>query len=209
MQIADPDHDGNANLMIAGETNGQIFTLEYNGTGNPADSASWQHQVLFDIWTVSGDPTITPRLFYGSPARDMDKDGKDEFAFVNYSTDAASWPEDSPLWVIEIDVGLDVRDASAGIPQDSRLLQNYPNPFNPSTTIPYRISNRSHVRLDVFNVHGQHIASLVNGERNAGYYQATWSANVPTGTYFCRLQAEPLEGNGGRFREVIRMTLVR
>ncbi len=92
MYIADPDHDGKADLMIGGELNGQIFSLEYKGTGNPADSSSWQHQVLFDIFQESGLTTITPRLFYGYPAKDMDKDGKDEYAFVNYARTTPSGP---------------------------------------------------------------------------------------------------------------------
>ncbi len=209
MYIADPDHDGKADLMIGGEANGQIFSLEYKGTGDPADSSSWQHQVLFDMFTESGLTTITPRLFYGYPAHDMDKDGKDEYAFVNYSPDYSVWPDDSPLWLIEIDVATDVPEEGMRIPEDIHLLQNFPNPFNPSTTIPFKLSSRSRVQLDVFDVYGQQIASLVNADREAGYHQARWIANVPSGTYFCRLLVEPLEGTGGSFREVKKMLLVR
>lgn len=68
MYIADPDHDGNLSLMIAGEGNGQIFEVEYKGEGDPADSESWDVRVLFDVWEYSGiaptdDPTLTPRFF--------------------------------------------------------------------------------------------------------------------------------------------------
>ena len=54
MQVADPDKDGKANLMIAGERDGRIYSLEYKGTGNPADSANWDLQVLFNIYDYSG-----------------------------------------------------------------------------------------------------------------------------------------------------------
>jgi hypothetical protein len=209
MYIADPDHDGNANLMIGGERNGKIFSLEYKGTGNPADSANWQHQILFDIADESAPIATSPRLFYGHPAKDMDKDGKDEYAFVNYSPDYSIWPGDSPLWVIEIDVASDVQEEDARIPEEIHLMQNFPNPFNPSTTIPFKLSSRSRVQLDVFDVYGQHIASLVNADREPGFHQARWTANVPSGTYFCRLLVEPLEGAGGPFREVKKMLLVR
>lgn len=209
MYVADPDKDGKADLMIGGEANGQIFSLEYKGTGNPADSASWQHQVLFDIFQASGVPGITPRLFYGYPASDMDKDGKDEYAFVNYAPDFGEWPGDSPLFIIEIDVASDVRNEALGVPNDIQLMQNYPNPFNPSTTIPFRLSVRSHVRLDVYNVYGQHVASLVDGEREPGYYQSTWTGQVSSGTYFSRLVVEPLEGGGSAYRAVNKMLLVR
>ena len=59
------------------------------------------------------------------------------------------------------------------------------------------IAYRSKVRLEVFNVYGEHVATLVDGEREAGMYQARWTARVPSGTYFTRLSVEPLEGNGG------------
>ena len=209
MYIADPDHDGKADLMIGGERNGQIFDLEYKGTGNPADSSSWELHILFDIFKESGLTSISPRLFYGSPAKDMDKDGKDEYAFVNYSPDYDLWPDDSPLWLIEIDVASDVKTKPIEIPDGFQLLQNYPNPFNPSTTIPYRLESRSFVHLDVFDVYGQHIASLVNGEREPGWHQAKWTGLVPSGTYFYRLLAEPLDGSGGPFRDAKKMLLVR
>jgi hypothetical protein len=209
MQVADPDGDGNIDLMIAGESNGQIFSLEYKGSGDPTDGANWEHHILFDIFNESGLTSITPRLFYGYPAHDMDKDGKDEYAFVNYSPDFSTWAGDSPLWIIESPLVNDVRDEAAGIPADFKLLQNYPNPFNPSTTIPYQLAARSHVRLDVYNVYGQLVTSVVNAEREAGYYQANWTANVPSGTYFYRLSVEPVDGKGSAFQDVKKMVLVR
>ncbi len=128
---------------------------------------------------------------------------------MNYSPDFTAWADDVPLWVIEIDVVSDVRDEAAGIPEHFELLQNYPNPFNPTTTIPYRLATRSYVRLDVFNIYGQHIASIVNAEREPGSYQATWRANAPSGTYFYRLAVEPLDGKGTSFEDVKKMVLVR
>jgi hypothetical protein len=209
MYVADPDHDGNLNLMIGGERDGRIYSLEYSGSGDPADSANWSLQTIFNVWDQGAPVGLTPRFFYGHPASDMDKDGKDEYVFINYSPDYTTWVDDVPLWVIEIDVVSDVRDESAGIPDDFELLQNYPNPFNPSTTIPYRLAKRSRVSLVVFNVYGQRVASIVNAEREPGYYQANWTADVPSGTYFYRLVVEPLDGNGKVFEDVKKMVLVR
>ncbi|MGB5875391.1 MAG: T9SS type A sorting domain-containing protein [Bacteroidota bacterium] len=214
MYIADPDKDGKANLMIAGEQNGQIFSLEYKGTGDPADSTSWDLQVIFDIWTESGfgptdSPTIDPRLFYGYPASDMDKDGKDEYAFVNYRSSFGVWAEDAYVWVIEIDVATDVHDVAMGIPEEFELMQNYPNPFNPSTTIPYRLPTKSLVRLEVFDVNGQQVATLVNGEKEAGYHRTSWVPGLASGTYFYRLRVEPLNAEGSAFEDVKKMILVK
>ncbi len=70
------------------------------------------------------------------------------------------------------------------------LEQNYPNPFNPSTTIRYEIPARSHVTLVVFNMLGQKIAELVNGEKEPGSYGATFNgAGLSSGVYLYRIQA--------------------
>lgn len=209
MHIADPDDDGNIDLMIGGERDGRIYSLEYKGTGDPADSANWDLRTLFNIWDQGAPVGITPRLFYGHPAGDMDKDGKHEYVFVNYSPDYSTWADDAPLWIIEIDVVSDVREVPDAIPSGFELGQNYPNPFNPTTTIPYSLPTTSKVRLEVFNVFGQRLAMLVDGVRGAGSYQASWTANAPSGTYFYRLQAQSLDGRGSTFEQVRKMILVR
>ena len=73
------------------------------------------------------------------------------------------------------------------------LGPNYPNPFNPSTIIPYQLPVATPVRLEVFNVLGQHVKTLVEGERPAGAHTALWDATdatgqaVGAGVYFYRL----------------------
>ena len=67
------------------------------------------------------------------------------------------------------------------LPERFALGPNYPNPFNPSTVIPYQLAASSAVRLEVFNLLGQHIATLVDGERPAGFHTATWHATDATG----------------------------
>lgn len=75
-------------------------------------------------------------------------------------------------------------------PVQFNLEQNYPNPFNPSTTIQYDLSSRSQVVLAVFNVLGQKVAELVNGEKGAGHYETRFDASgLASGVYLYRLQA--------------------
>ena len=97
-------------------------------------------------------------------------------------------------------------DGSA-LPQGFALGQNYPNPFNPLTVIPYQLPTAAHVRLDVFNVLGQHVATLVDAERQAGFHAAKWDATdaagqaMAAGVYLYRLTT-----SGGQ--QIHRMVLI-
>ncbi len=72
-------------------------------------------------------------------------------------------------------------------PETFRLGQNYPNPFNPVTIIPYDVAQRSHVRVDVFNVLGQRVQTLVNEVKNPGSYRLDFNASqLASGMYIVR-----------------------
>jgi Peptidase family C25/Propeptide_C25/Peptidase family C25, C terminal ig-like domain/FlgD Ig-like domain len=84
---------------------------------------------------------------------------------------------------------------AAFIPQVTNLLGNYPNPFNPSTAIIYQLADDSQVKLDIYNIKGQHITSLVNEFQAAGEYSIQWqgitadNAPAPSGIYFYKLSS--------------------
>ncbi len=69
------------------------------------------------------------------------------------------------------------------------LGQNYPNPFNPTTVIPYDLAKPSHVKLSVYNILGEVVATLVNSEQPAGVYKSRFMAKgIPSGIYLYKLQ---------------------
>lgn len=110
------------------------------------------------------------------------------------------------LTTVSIDRGSEVSE----LPTSPRLFQNYPNPFNPSTTIAYSLLKSAIVSLGIFNTLGQEVAVLVNERKSAGIYQVQWSANVPSGIYFYRLQARQTDGGqAGEFVETKKMILIR
>jgi len=76
------------------------------------------------------------------------------------------------------------------LPKRLSVAQNYPNPFNPSTIIQYSIPVQSHVTVQVFNIKGQLVRSLVNENKPSGSYNIQWDGNsdsggkVSSGVYF-------------------------
>jgi hypothetical protein len=94
-------------------------------------------------------------------------------------------------------------------PEAFALANNYPNPFNPATTIKYALPEASNVTLEIYNVVGQVVRTLVADHQNAGRYVVQWDAtnesghSLSSGIYFYRLQA------GGEFLEVKKMLLLK
>lgn len=75
------------------------------------------------------------------------------------------------------------------IPDSYELSQNYPNPFNPSTIISFSLPKEGNVKLGVYNLLGQEVASLVDGFRAVGSYTITWNASdFASGLYIYRLE---------------------
>lgn len=94
------------------------------------------------------------------------------------------------------------------VPVSFTLQQNYPNPFNAGTVIPYLLTEGSRVKLEVFDVLGRKVSTLVDGYQDAGQYQLRWngldhSSNaVSSGLYFYRLTTRTAS-------EVKKMTLLK
>jgi hypothetical protein len=93
-----------------------------------------------------------------------------------------------------IAVGSDI-DNEASVPVNFSLRQNYPNPFNANTQIAFDLVNKGKVSLDIFNIAGQKIKTLVNESLNPGHHALLWDGTndygqkTASGVYFYKLQA--------------------
>ena len=103
--------------------------------------------------------------------------------------------ENNPETVINVNAAgafVSVEDEVA-VPLTTKLNKNYPNPFNPQTTISYVLQQKKHVTIDVYNILGQKIITLVDEEKNPGRHQVVWDGSndkgskVASGIYLYRM----------------------
>ena len=131
------------------------------------------------------------------------------------SNSALSWDSESPYWNVydqdnttswETGSFGNITLAGEGKGLNSttyNLSQNYPNPFNPTTMIQYNVPQRSTVNLIVYNIIGEAVRVLAEGEKEAGSYSINFKAEgLPSGVYLYRLQA-------GSFVQTKKMILLK
>jgi hypothetical protein len=203
----DLDRDGLPDLYFAGNNFGAVMDMEYEG-GTVTDEESYSfYYTTIDGATVAGG-------HFGRPANvdisDMDNDGHLEIvATVPWS---GADPVDNllGLYVFEFEntqtfVGV---EESFGIPETYSLRQNYPNPFNPITHISYDILEATNVTIQIYDLLGQIVNTLVNERKEPGVYVARWNgldqsgSKVANGVYIYRLKTE-------RFTEDRKMLLLK
>jgi hypothetical protein len=103
------------------------------------------------------------------------------------------------------DKAIEVHVTEALKPTEFALAQNFPNPFNPSTVIQYQLPEPATVKLELYDITGRKVATLVNAWQNAGYYSFNLNGsayNLASGVYFYRLTA-------GGFIATKKMVLVK
>lgn len=95
------------------------------------------------------------------------------------------------------------------IPTRFELNQNYPNPFNPITTIKYGVKEKSVVKIEVFDILGRKIKTLINEQKEPGFYEVKFDgSSLSSGVYFYRLFTESV-GTKGNFVEIRKMMLLK
>ncbi len=94
-------------------------------------------------------------------------------------------------------------DEDNTLPTKILFEQNHPNPFNSSTMIRYFLPSAAGVKIDIFDLLGRKVETLINRNQAAGYHQITWIAkNMPSGIYFYRIQT-------GDYSKTMKMVLLR
>lgn len=160
---------GGATYFLVGTSTGLYSTTTLNGAST--------------VWAQEGASTIGNVVVSFLDSRPSDR-------LVVAATHANG--------VYSADIVSDVEE-DGGIPAAFALHQNYPNPFNPSTKIGFGVSRPGFVSLNVYDILGREVATLVQGHLKAGSYEATLhAAGLASGVYFYRLHVQPDAAPTGR-----------
>ncbi len=109
----------------------------------------------------------------------------------------------SETFVFYISPAAGIEDDHILKPEAFKLYPNYPNPFNPKTMINYELPITNYVDLNIYNLLGQKVATLVSERQNAGHHQIEWEAgDLSSGVYYYMITA-------GEFQDVKKMLLVK
>lgn len=187
------------------------FTIAEIPGGIPADSG-WHKLAVKAVgnqfWLYYDDQEL-PDCPY------TDETGTEAFtegwiAAYTFIIDSIPLPQHS-LFIDDItveSVPTSIGDKNQKIPTGCELHQNYPNPFNPSTTIQFDLPSANLVQLEIFNIVGQKVRTLVSTTYPVGSHQINWNARddkgneVPAGVYYYQLRV-------GDFEQTRKMLLVK
>ena len=151
----------------------------------PIGSPSW----TIDSLNVNDTVQVPINLLFLGKQQSTDE-------YTHYSP-SITWTSGGTTYLRKHNVLIDFQNTITGIIQTAKtipnrfeLYQNYPNPFNPSTTVKYDLPKPSIARIEVYDILGRKIATLVDETKKAGSYQIIWNASrFASGVYFYRLEA--------------------
>ncbi|MBK9228555.1 MAG: T9SS type A sorting domain-containing protein [Ignavibacteria bacterium] len=199
--LADLDNDNQLELLIDDNTQtagmGKYLTYNHDGTPN-------------NEWTL---PTTGASFFNMPTLADINSDGRLDLVGAGFTaggtnqTYVYTWNTNqvinpsrvvNPVWQFNVrhngvygDNNLvGINETSAEIPDGYLLNQNYPNPFNPVTKISYQLPEAGSVSLQIYNVLGKLVTTLVNERQNSGTFEVQFDGKeLSSGVYFYRLNA--------------------
>jgi hypothetical protein len=179
--ITDP---ANTQLSNSGDNTYVKHTSAGTYAGNQNGPVSWS----FD-WTAPDNPPSQVVFYAAGNAANNNGSGSGDFIYTTSFT--------STLTTTGID-----DDPFATLPSHLSM-SNYPNPFNAATTISFNLPVSGHTSLEIYNLHGQLIETLMDGIHTAGEYNVVWNADdLPSGLYFYKLSVKDLTSTN-------KMTLIK
>jgi hypothetical protein len=179
----------------------RAYRLASDNVGKAATYSTTHGQLGDIINTISGSPTTKSQSVVWRV------EATDGLYITLSSPPSLPNPNNDPGFYLYLDKRgiLAIDDA---VPTEFAMSQNYPNPFNPSTTISYALPRSTNVTIQVYDLLGAPVKTLVSQHQEAGNYTATWDATndlgvqVPTGNYIYKIMA-------GSFTQTRKMTLMK
>jgi len=151
-----------------------------------------EDSIFWSFDTLNGELTISSTISFGGIAS----------LYITVTDDSFATAMDSLRIVVSQITGID-DDWRYQIPKEYVLLQNYPNPFNPVTHIRFGLPKASDVILEIYNVLGQRLITLVDTHKPAGYHEVILDATqLASGIYLYKIQS-------GEFNRVKKMILMK
>ena len=178
LQLSSPvgveNASGNASEHASGNTSGNAYRIQFYADAN--------RRSLLSTAILRDDDS--------EQLRKVEVPAGAVLAHINPMEQTSPLPGDMPGNTPGSAPGSALGDLAGDLPGEIELHANYPNPFNPATLISYSLVEDAHVSLDVYNMLGNRVQSLVNGPQSAGTHQVTFRADhLASGVYLYRLTA--------------------
>jgi hypothetical protein len=155
------------------------------------DTVNWTFK-----YTAPASEQVDTLYAVGNSANDDSTSDNDEWNF-------------SPNFTITVynPIGITNRNSIAN---SFRLFQNYPNPFNPETKIAYTIPTAGFVDIEIYDITGRNVSTLIKGNQSAGKYKYDFNgSSLASGVYFYELKFTSNSPKNDNFREIKKMILVK
>ncbi len=177
-----PGHTSSGHYRVALEQADNAYELEKNlDNGDAADPF----------------PGSTNNTSFNSVSSPSSHDYNDQETLVAVSNISAAGAVMTADLAVSLLADADDYEYSGTLPESYELEQNYPNPFNPSTRISFDLPRASHVQLSVYNVLGELVDELIDGDLPAGRHSVSWVPEaggdvMPSGVYFYKLNTQEI-----------------
>jgi len=172
------------------------YTLTFDARANADKTILAQAQFDHDPWTT----TLGEQVNITTTMKSYSVNWLQEKETTTYKVGFFFGSDTTNVWIDNVELLSNVtsveQEGNINPPENISILQNYPNPFNPTTSIKYQLTNNSIVSLKIYNVMGELVKTLVQGEKAVGYHQVQWDGkdennkSAATGMYIYSLQTD-------------------